>query len=89
MLQAFLAVVHFGMNVQQAVEAATVTSTAFAASNYPHRVCSIADQFGNLVSVTPPGRPAHLFSFDLRDRESQYTGEESFNYVCRFATCQT
>ncbi len=38
MLQAFLAVVHFGMNVQQAVEAATVTSSAFAGSNYPHRV---------------------------------------------------
>ncbi len=38
MLQAFLAVVHFGMNVQQAVEAATVTSSAFAASNYPSPV---------------------------------------------------
>ena len=38
MLQAFLAVVHFGMNVQQAVEAATVTSSAFAASMYPGRV---------------------------------------------------
>ena len=38
MLQAFLAVVHFGMNVQQAVEAATVTSSAFAASMYPQPV---------------------------------------------------
>ncbi len=38
MLQAFLAVVHFGMNVQQAVEAPTVTSSAFAASMYPGRV---------------------------------------------------
>lgn len=38
MLQAFLGVVHFGMNVQQAVEAPTVTSTAFAASMYPGRV---------------------------------------------------
>ena len=38
MLQAFLAVVHFGMNVQQAVEAATVTSSAFAASNFPQPV---------------------------------------------------
>ena len=37
MLQAFLAHVHFGMNVQQAVEAATVTSSAFNASNYPGR----------------------------------------------------
>ena len=35
MLQAFLGVVHFGMNVQQAVEGPTVTSTAFAASMYP------------------------------------------------------
>ncbi len=38
MLQAFLAVSEFGMNVQQAVEAATVTSSAFAASNYPNPV---------------------------------------------------
>jgi gamma-glutamyltranspeptidase/glutathione hydrolase len=38
MLQAFLCVVHFGMNVQQAVEAPTVTSSAFAASMYPGRV---------------------------------------------------
>jgi gamma-glutamyltranspeptidase/glutathione hydrolase len=38
MLQAFLAVVHFGMNVQQAVEAPTVTSSAFAASMYPQPV---------------------------------------------------
>jgi gamma-glutamyltranspeptidase/glutathione hydrolase len=35
MLQTFLGVVHFGMNVQQAVEAPTVTSSAFAASMYP------------------------------------------------------
>ena len=38
MLQAFLAVVHFGMNVQQAVEAPTVTSSSFAASMYPGRI---------------------------------------------------
>ena len=38
MLQAFLNVIVFGMNVQQAVEAATVTSSAFAACNYPHAV---------------------------------------------------
>lgn len=38
MLQAFLNVVHFGMNVQQAVEASTVTSSAFAASMYPGRI---------------------------------------------------
>jgi len=38
MLQAFLSVVEFNMNVQQAVEAATVTSSAFAASNYPNPV---------------------------------------------------
>jgi gamma-glutamyltranspeptidase/glutathione hydrolase len=37
MLQAFLNVVEFGMNVQQAVEAPTVTSTAFRQSNYPQR----------------------------------------------------
>lgn len=38
MLQSFLAVVHFGMNVQQAVEGPTVTSSAFAASMYPGNV---------------------------------------------------
>ena len=38
MLQAFLNVVVFGMNVQQAVEAPTVTSTGFGASMYPQPV---------------------------------------------------
>ena len=38
MLQAFLNIVVFGMNVQQAVEAPTVTSSAFAASMYPQPV---------------------------------------------------
>lgn len=35
MLQAFLAVAEFGMNPQQAVEAATVTSSSIYGSNYP------------------------------------------------------
>ncbi|HEX9164788.1 MAG TPA: gamma-glutamyltransferase, partial [Gemmatimonadales bacterium] len=35
MLQAFLNVVEFGMNVQQAVEAPTLTSSGFRQSNYP------------------------------------------------------
>lgn len=35
MLQAFLAIAEFDMNVQQAVESATVTSSNFRASNYP------------------------------------------------------
>ena len=38
MLQAFLALAEFGVNVQQAVEAPTVTSSSFAASNYPQPV---------------------------------------------------
>ena len=38
MLQSFLGVVLFDMNVQQAVEAATVTSSAFGASMYPNPV---------------------------------------------------
>ena len=38
MLQAFLNTVEFGMNPQQAVEAATVTTTNFHASNYPQPV---------------------------------------------------
>jgi gamma-glutamyltranspeptidase/glutathione hydrolase len=38
MLQAFLAMHEFGMNPQQAVEAATVTTANFHASNYPQPV---------------------------------------------------
>ena len=38
MLQAFLNVVVFGMNIQQAVEAPTVRSTAFGAAMYPQTV---------------------------------------------------
>ncbi len=38
MLQAFLNVVEFGMNVQQAVESPTVMSTSFHESVYPHPV---------------------------------------------------
>ena len=38
MLQAFLNVVVFGMNVQQAVEAPTVTTSSFHASMYPQEV---------------------------------------------------
>ncbi len=38
MLQAFLNVAVFEMNVQQAVEAATVTTSAFAASMYPQTI---------------------------------------------------
>lgn len=37
MLQAFLNLAEFGMNVQQAVEAPTVTSASFLASMYPQR----------------------------------------------------
>jgi gamma-glutamyltranspeptidase/glutathione hydrolase len=37
MLQAFLSVVEFGMNLQQAAEAPTVTSSSFHASMYPHK----------------------------------------------------
>ncbi len=37
MLQTFLNVVEFGMDPQQAVEAPTVTSTAFRQSNFPQR----------------------------------------------------
>lgn len=37
MLQAFLAVVEFGMNVQQAVEAPTVTTNSIYPSNYPQK----------------------------------------------------
>jgi gamma-glutamyltranspeptidase/glutathione hydrolase len=71
MLQAFLNVVEFGMNVQQAVEAPTVTSTSFHESVYPHPIAGtlimpkvLADQVGaalaakgHRVVVTPLQKP--------------------------------
>jgi gamma-glutamyltranspeptidase / glutathione hydrolase len=71
MLQAFLNVVEFGMNVQQAVEAPTVTSTSFHDSVYPHPIAGtlvipkiLASQVGTAlaakghhVSVTPLQKP--------------------------------
>jgi gamma-glutamyltranspeptidase/glutathione hydrolase len=40
MLQSFLSVVEFGMNLQQALEAPTVTSTSFHDSVFPHPVAN-------------------------------------------------
>jgi gamma-glutamyltranspeptidase/glutathione hydrolase len=58
MLQAFLNVVEFGMNVQQAVEAPTVTSTSFHESVYPHPIAGtlimpkiLADQAGAALAA--------------------------------------
>jgi gamma-glutamyltranspeptidase/glutathione hydrolase len=58
MLQAFLGVVEFGMNVQQAVEAPTVMSTSLHDSVYPHPVAGtlvmpkvLADQVGAALSA--------------------------------------
>ncbi len=74
MLQAFLGVVHFGMNVQQAVEAPTVTSSAFGASMYPSPVRGmltmpavlgdiVADELaqrGHRVEVVPLQQPYRM-----------------------------
>src|SRR5258708_1716859 len=71
MLQAFLNAVEFGMNVQQSVEAATITSTSFHDSVYPHSIAGtlimpkiLADQVasalsakGHHVVVTPMQKP--------------------------------
>jgi len=71
MLQAFLNLVEFGMNPQQAVEAATVTTTNFHASNYPQAVGDkllipriLADRIGDALrarghnlDVSPLQRP--------------------------------
>ena len=58
MLQAFLNVVVFGMNIQQAVEAATVRSTAFGAAMYPQTVGDglvvpkvLADRIGEALAA--------------------------------------
>jgi gamma-glutamyltranspeptidase/glutathione hydrolase len=57
MLQAFLNVVEFGMNVQQAVEAPTITTSSFRQSNYPQRAPNrlampelLADKVGDELS---------------------------------------
>ena len=57
MLQAFLNVVVFGMNIQQALEAPTVRSTAFGAAMYPQAVGGklvipklLADEIGDALS---------------------------------------
>jgi gamma-glutamyltranspeptidase / glutathione hydrolase len=71
MLQAFLGVVEFGMNVQQAVEAPTIMSASFHDSVYPHPVAGtlvlpkvLADKVGAALSakghhveVTPLQKP--------------------------------
>jgi gamma-glutamyltranspeptidase/glutathione hydrolase len=71
MLQAFLNVVEFGMNVQQAVEASTLTTSSFAGSNYPQRAANqlalpqvLADRIGaalaargHLLDVGPLQQP--------------------------------
>ena len=52
MLQAFLNVAVYGMNVQQAVEAPTITSSAFAASMYPQAITgklSMPEGLGNEI----------------------------------------
>jgi gamma-glutamyltranspeptidase/glutathione hydrolase len=58
MLQAFLNVVEFEMNVQQAVEAPCVTSTSFHPSMYPHQPGEallvpkvLADRVGNALAA--------------------------------------
>lgn len=71
MLQAFLNMVEFGMNPQQAVEAATVTTNNFHASNYPQpvgdsllvpeilasRIGASLRAKGHKLSVSPLQRP--------------------------------
>ena len=71
MLQAFLGVVDFGMNIQQAVEVPTFTSTSFHDSVYPHPVAGtlimpkvLADRVGQAMAakghhivVTPLQKP--------------------------------
>ncbi len=51
-LQFFLNVVEFGMNVQQALEAASVVSTSFRGSYYPHEI-------GGTLQV-PASLPKHV-----------------------------
>ena len=36
-------------------------------------IASGYDPNGNVISVTPPGRPAHLFAYTSADREKDYT----------------
>jgi gamma-glutamyltranspeptidase/glutathione hydrolase len=58
MLQAFLNVAEYGFNVQQAVEAPTMTTTGFRASMYPQKVANelalpqiLADRIGKALAA--------------------------------------
>ncbi len=67
MLQAFLNCVEFDMNVQQAVEAPTITSSSFYASNYPQPAGEI---------LTIPRVLANLVADDLTTKGHQIQVEE-------------
>lgn len=75
MLQAFLAITEFGMNVQQAVEAATVTSSAFAASMHPNPVrgmLSMPAVLGDVVGddLAARGHRVEVFTMQQPYRQS-------------------
>ena len=76
MLQAFLAVVLFDMNVQQAVEAATVTSSAFGASMFPSPIRGMLTMpalLAERVAVDLAARGHHVETVPLQQPYAQST----------------
>ena len=72
MLQAFLAIVHFGANVQQAVEAATVTSSAFRASMYPGRIRGMLTMPAGLGEHAAKGLAAKGHRVEVLEAQQPY-----------------
>jgi len=72
MLQAFLAIVHFDANVQQAVEAATVTSSAFRASMYPGRIRGMLTMPARLGERAAKGLAAKGHRVEVREAQQPY-----------------
>lgn len=72
MLQAFLAVVEFGMSPQQAVEAPTLTSTAFRQSNYPQRAPGRLTLPKVLADVVGPGLEARGHRLEVTELQGPY-----------------
>ncbi len=72
MLQAFLAIVHFGANVQQAVEAAIVTSSAFRASMYPGRIRGMLTMPAGLGEHAAKGLAAKGHRVEVLEAQQPY-----------------
>ncbi len=77
MLQAFLNVVEFGMNLQQAVEAPTVTTNAIYPSMYPHKPGETLTIPKVLANRVGPALAAKGHKLDVKERQQPYGQQPS------------